>query len=145
MAGDPFAGHYGVLMGALDLVAMVAEVITWLAFGLGLACLLLAVILRLVDGTWEPTDAFVVDGESGTSTIRWFAEGEFHQRHLSSDERAHVTEPDEQPAFYRRHDPDRLRLERVRPIRRVFATLTIVLLGVGVVATIVSVIVTLIG
>ncbi|HKH08590.1 MAG TPA: hypothetical protein VKA62_06520 [Agromyces sp.] len=132
-------------MDALDLVSMIAEVITWIAFGLGGACLLVAVMLRLVDGTWEPTDAVVVDGESGLSTVRWFAEGEFHQRHLSAEERAHVTTPDDQAAFYRRHTPDRLRLERVRPIRRVFATLTIVLLGIGAIATVVSVIVTLVG
>jgi len=132
-------------MGALDLVSMVAEVITWIAFGLGGACLVVAVMLRLVDGTWLPTDAVVVDNESGASTVRWFAEGEFHQRHLSPEERAHVTAPDEQPAFYRRHTPERLRLERIRPIRRVFATLTLVLLGIGAIATIVSVVITLLG
>ena len=132
-------------MGVLDLVSVVAEVITWIAFGLGFACLLIAVILRIVDGTWLPTDAVVVDGESGHSTVRWFAGGEFQQRHLSPEERAHVTVPDEQPMFYRRRSPDRVRFERVRPIRRMFATLTLVLLGIGVVATLVQVVITLLG
>ena len=65
--------------------------------------------------------------------VRWFAGGEFQQRHLSAEERAHVTVPDEEPMFYTASQSDRLRFERAADRRRVFVTLMLVLLGIGVV------------
>ena len=104
--------QYGRVMGSLDLVSLVAEVITWIAFGLRRRVpARRRRSLRLVDGTWLPTDAVVVDGESGRARVRWFAEGEFHAA-APEPRRARARHgPDEQPVFYRRRTPDRLRFE----------------------------------
>ena len=94
-------------MEASEVVSVVTEVIGWIALAGGLGCLLLALLIRLADGRWLRTEAVVLDQEHG-STVRWFAEGAFHQRRLSDDERAHVENPEEEPAYYRKREPDRL-------------------------------------
>ncbi len=87
----------------------------------------------VADGRWLRTDAVVVDQEHG-STIRWFAEGAFHQRRLGDDERAHVMRPDEEPAFYRQREPDRLRLHEPPQGRRIIRILGFVLLAIAAIA-----------
>jgi hypothetical protein len=84
-------------MGAAEVVSVVSEVIGWIALGGGVACLLLALLIRVADGRWLRTEAVVIDGDEG-SVVRWFAEGAFHSRRLSSEERAHVLHPAEEPA-----------------------------------------------
>ncbi|QAY72291.1 hypothetical protein ET445_02010 [Agromyces protaetiae] len=126
-----------------DVVSGIAEVIGWIALSVGVLCLLIALLIRLVDGRWLPTDA-VVTGGGGTpgqldpdslpALVRWFAGGEFHERELDEQEFAHVVNRDEQPAFYCERDPGHVRLNE-RPIgRRILRTLGIVLASIGVVA-----------
>ena len=117
-------------MGAAEVVSVVTEVIGWIALGGGIACLLLALLIRIADGRWLRTDAVVIDGDDG-SVVRWFAEGAFHSRHLSSEERAHVVHPEEEPAYYKQREPDRLRLHEPPVGRRVIRTLGFVLLAVA--------------
>ena len=124
-------------MGSLDVIALVGEVVAWITLSGGGLCLLAFAFARMADGTWEPTDAVVVDGAGG-ARVRWFAEGEFHERGLEPDEHHHVTGTDTQPAFYRRRTPDRLRFEADSPVPRLLGTLAVILLGIGVVATVVS-------
>lgn len=116
---------------------MVAEVIGWIALGGSLAFLLLALLIRIADGRWLRTEAVVVDQEGG-STVRWFAEGAFHQRRLSSDERAHVLRPEEEPAYYKEREPDRLRLHDPPAGRRILRTIGLVLLAVAAIAGVVG-------
>ena len=120
-------------MGAAEIISVVSEVIGWIALGFGLACLLLALLIRIADGRWVRTDAVVVDYEEH-SVIRWFAEGAFHSRILGSEEREHVTHPDEEPAYYKQRDPDRLRLHEPPAGRRVVRNLGLVLLGIAALA-----------
>ncbi|MDF2573601.1 MAG: hypothetical protein K0S05_513 [Agromyces sp.] len=124
-------------MDAAEVVATVAEVIGWIALGGSLGCLLIAVLIRLADGRWLPTDAVVVDQEHG-STVRWFAEGAFHQRRLSEDERAHVIDAEEERAFYREREPDRLRLHEPPAGRRAVRLVGLVLLAIAGTAGLVS-------
>lgn len=124
-------------MDASEVVSVVAEVIGWVALGGGLGCLLLALLVRLADGRWLRTDAVVIDQEHG-STIRWFAEGAFHQRRLGADERAHVNRPDEEVAYYREREPDRLRLHEPPHGRRVIRTVGLILLGIAALAGLVG-------
>ncbi len=126
-------------MGAGEIVSVVSEVIGWIALGGGLACLLLAMLIRMADGRWLRTDAVVVDYEEH-SVVRWFAEGSFHSRILGSEEREHVTRPEEEPAYYKQRDPDRLRLHEPPAGRRVVRNLGLVLLGIAALAGLVGLI-----
>jgi hypothetical protein len=131
-------------MEASEVVSVVTEVIGWIALGIGLACLLLALLIRLADGKWLRTEAVVIDQEHG-STVRWFAEGAFHQRRLSDDERAHVANPEEEPAYYRKREPDRLQLHEPPAGRRIIRWLGIVLLVIAAIAGLVNLVLMLVG
>ncbi|MCD2443523.1 hypothetical protein LQ757_14675 [Agromyces sp. SYSU K20354] len=131
-------------MGAAEIISVVSEVIGWIALGGGLACLLLALLIRMADGRWLRTDAVVVDFEEH-SVVRWFAEGAFHSRILGSEERDHVTRPDEEPAYYKQRDPDRLRLHEPPAGRRVIRNVGLVLLGIAALAGLVGLVVMFVG
>ena len=131
-------------MEASEVVSVVTEVIGWIALGIGLGCLLLALLIRLADGRWLRTEAVVLDQEHG-STVRWFAEGAFHQRRLSDDERAHVENPEEEPAYYRKREPDRLQLHEPPAGRRIIRWLGIVLLVIAAIAGIVNLVLMLVA
>lgn len=130
--------RYRWRMGAQDVVSVVSEVIGWIALGAGLACLLLALLIRIADGRWLRTDAVVIDHEEH-SVVRWFAEGAFHSRILGPEERARVTRRDDEPepAYYKQRDPDRLRLDPPHG-RRVVRDVGFVLLGVAMLAGLVG-------
>lgn len=131
-------------MEASEVVSVVAEVIGWIALGGALLCLLVALLIRLADGRWLRTEAVVVDQEHG-STVRWFAEGAFHQRRLGDDERMHVVRPDEEVAYYKEREPDRLRLHEPPTGRRVIRMVGLILLAIAAVAGIVGLVLMLIG
>ena len=61
-------------MGVLVVIALVGEVVAWITFVGGALCLLAFAFARMVDGTWEPTEAVVADGPAGRC-VRWFAGG----------------------------------------------------------------------
>ena len=135
---------YRVLMDASEVVSVVAEVIGWIAIAGGLGCLLLALLIRLADGRWLPTEAVVIDQEHG-STVRWFAEGAFHQRRLSDEERAHVRRPEEEPAFFKEREPDRLRLHEPPPGRRVIRNVGLILVAIAAIAGLIGLILMFVG
>jgi hypothetical protein len=130
-------------MDGAELTSVVAEVIGWIALAMALGCLLVALLIRVADGPWRRTDAVVVDEESGGSTIRWFAEGSFHERRLGAGERAHVVNPDEEPAYYKEREPDRLRLHEPPVGRRIILTIGLIMLGIATVAGVLGLVVTL--
>lgn len=130
-------------MDSTEVVATVAEVIGWVALGGSLCCLVFALLIRLADGRWLPTDAVVVDQEHG-STVRWFAEGEFHQRRLSDLERAHVVDADEERVYYREREPDRLRLHEPPAGRRAIRVVGLVLLAIAGMSGLTSLVLTLV-
>jgi hypothetical protein len=131
-------------MEASEVVSVVAEVIGWIALAGGLACLLLALLIRIADGRWVRTQAVVIDQEHG-STVRWFAEGAFHQRRLGDDERAHVLRLDEELAYYRQREPDRLRLHEPPHGRRIIRIVGFVLLGIAALAGFIGLVLMLLG
>ena len=138
----PHRVRYRVHMEAWEVVSVVSEVIGWIALGGSLLCLLLALLIRLADGRWLRTEAVVVDQEHG-STVRWFAEGAFHQRRLGDDERAHVMRPDQEVAYYKEREPDRLRLHEPPAGRRIVRMVGLILLAIAAVAGIVGLALTL--
>ncbi|WP_022891169.1 hypothetical protein [Agromyces subbeticus] len=132
-------------MGEWEVVSVVAEVISWFALGAGLVCLLLALLIRVADGRWLRTEAVIIDGDDGGSIVRWFAEGGFHSRSLSLEERAHVTHPEEELAYYKQREPHRLRLHEPPVGRRVIRIVGMVLLGIAVIAIILGFVLMLAG
>lgn len=124
-------------MGVLIVIALVSEVVAWITLVGGGLCLLAFAFARIADGTWEPTEAVVVDVPDGRR-VRWFAEEEFHERALDDEEREHVEPGESQPAFYRRRTPERLRFERESPVPRMLGGLAVILLAIGLLGTIVS-------
>lgn len=131
-------------MGVLVVIALVSEVLAWITLVGGGLCLLAFAFARIADGTWEPTEAVVVDVPGGRR-VRWFAEDEFHERDLDHEEREHIEPGESQPAYYRRRTPDRLRFEADSPVPRLLGGLAAILLSIGLVATIVSTVAGLIG
>lgn len=131
-------------MDGAELTSVVAEVIGWIALAAALGCLFVALLIRLADGRWTRTDAVVVDDESGAA-IRWFADGSFHERRLGAGERAHVVNPDEEVAYYKEREPDRLRLHEPPLGRRIILTIGLMMLGVAIVAGVVGLAATLLG
>jgi hypothetical protein len=131
-------------MGVLVVIALVSEVVAWITFVGGGLCLLAFAFARIADGTWEPTEAVVVDVPDGRR-VRWFAEDEFHERDLDDEERAHVEPGESQPAYYRRRTPDRLRFEADSPLPRMLGGLAVILLGIALLTTIISTVAGLIG
>ncbi|MCK8608242.1 hypothetical protein [Agromyces sp. C10] len=124
-------------MGVLVVIALVGEVVAWITFVGGALCLLAFAFARVVDGTWEPTEAVVADGPAGPC-VRWFAGGEFHERPLDEEERQHIQPGESQPAYYRRRTPDRLRFQPDSPLPRALGGLAAILLSIGLLATIAS-------
>ena len=131
-------------MEAWEVVSVVTEVISWIALVGGLGCLLSALLIRLADGRWLRTEAVVIDQEHG-STVRWFAEGAFHQRRLSDEERAFVRDPEEEPAFFKEREPDRLRLHEPPPGRRIIRNVGLILVGIAAISAIVNLVLMLVG
>ena len=136
--------RYRVLMDGAELTAVVAEVIGWIALAAALGCLFIALLIRLADGRWLRTDAVVVDDEAG-ATIRWFAEGSFHERRLGSGERAHVVNPDEEAAYYKEREPDRLRLHEPPVGRRIILAIGLIMLSIAALAGVLGLAMTLLG
>ena len=57
---------------------------------------------------------------------------------LSDEERAHVRHPEEEPAYFKEREPDRLRLHESPPGRRIIRNVGLILIGIAVVAGIVG-------
>ena len=131
-------------MEAWEVVSVVTEVISWIALAVGLGCLLSALLIRLADGRWLRTEAVVIDQEHG-STVRWFAEGAFHQRRLSEEERAFVRNPEEETAFFKEREPDRLRLHEPPQGRRIIRNVGLILVGIAAISAIVNLVLMLVG
>lgn len=144
MASTPPAGRYVWHMNAADTISVITEVIGWFALAVGLTCLLLALLIRVADGRWLRTEAVVIDGEGG-SIVRWFTDDGFQSRVLSADERAHVTRPEEEPAFYKEREPYRLRLHEPPPGRRVIRILGFVFIGIAAASAVIGVVLMFVG
>jgi hypothetical protein len=118
----------------LDILAIIVEVLSWVGLGAGIPLFVVALILRAVDGQWHEVEIEVVESTRGgqPAVARWFAEDELRERPLTRDERHAIRDPDSATGYAGRNG--RLRFERHSAPARVFWVLSLVLLGVGVVA-----------
>ena len=120
---------------ALDAVV---EIFSWVGIGLGALLAGVALVIYLFDGTWLPVRAVVEESEHGR-LVRWFDEdGRVNEARLSHDE-AHALEgKDMADIFYRRGADGRMRLTQRSPLVRAVVLLAMGLIGLGLVALIVS-------
>src|SRR3954470_15934617 len=120
---------------ALDAVI---EIFTWVGIGAGILLALVALIVRLADGTWLPARAIVEHGDD-SSLVRWFDEdGGVNAAHLNHEQAHELAGKEMADIFYRRGRKNRMRLTHGSPAVRAIGLLAGGLLALGIVATIVS-------
>jgi len=123
---------------ALDAVI---EIFTWVGLGAGVLLALLAVVLLLADGTWLPARAVVEDVDGGR-VVRWFDDqGGVNEAPLSPHDEAKIGSADMADIFFRRGSAHRMRLTRSSPVVRFVSLLAAGVLGLGVLAFILSIVV----
>jgi len=123
---------------ALDAVI---EIFTWVGLGGGLLLAFAAVFLLLADGTWLPARA-VVEHVDGGRVVRWFDDdGGVNEAPLSAHDEAKIGAADMADIFYRRGAANRMRLTRSSPLVRFVSLLAAGVLGLGVLAFVVSIVV----
>ncbi|MEV7769574.1 hypothetical protein [Microbacterium sp. NPDC086615] len=126
------------MSNALDAVI---EIFTWVGLGGGTLLALLAVVLLLADGTWLPARA-VVEEVDGGRVVRWFDDhGGVNEAPLSAHDDAKIGSADMADIFYRRGSAHRMRLTRASPVVRFVSLLAAGILGLGLVAFVLSIVV----
>jgi len=120
----------------LDAFALVGDVMSWIGLAIGLPLLIVAMMIRHLEGEWIPIEIAVID-RSGTSTARWFAGGDFHERPIRRHEHASGGEG-WVDGFIRANDPSRARIGDPPDPRRILRTVGVAFTSVGVVGLIVS-------
>lgn len=124
-------------MELLDSAGAIGELVSWLGLLLGLPFLVVSWALRLRDGDWLPVEVVVVPVPGG-AIARWFAGGDFHERHLGQDERDRLGEGDHQPAYVAERRPWRMEVEPHSPAARTMRIIGLVLVVLGLVGLAVS-------
>lgn len=120
---------------ALDAVV---EIFTWVGFGAGALLAGVALIAYLFDGTWLALRAVVEVTDRGR-VVRWFdEEGGVNEAPLSADQDQAIGPGDWAEIFVRRGSRNRMRLTRRSPLVRSIGLLAAGLVGLGVVAIVVS-------
>lgn len=116
-------------MQFLDTLALVGEVLSWIGLGIGLPLLIVAALVRLVEGSWLDIEIAVIDRD-GSLFARWFAGNDFHERSLRRAE-SRFAEAGWGRGVVSANNPDRARLGEPPHLRRVTLTLGIVFTSVG--------------
>ncbi|MGL3150980.1 hypothetical protein ACSS7Z_11545 [Microbacterium sp. A82] len=122
-------------MSPLDALAAVGEVLSWIGLGAGIPLLIVAGMIALAEGRWEPVDIAVIERD-GEAIARWFAGGDFRERPLT--QRENVTDGWHE-GFVSVRSPGHVRMTAPM-LRRLLATLGIVFAGVGIIGLVVSMI-----
>ena len=126
------------MSNALDAVI---EIFTWVGLGGGAVLALVAVVLLFADGTWVPVRAVVEDVDGGR-VVRWFDDqGGVNEAPLSPHDDAKIGSADMADIFFRRGSVHRMRLTRSSPVVRFVSLLAAGILGLGVVAFVLSIVV----
>lgn len=126
------------MSSAQDIIGIAAELFTWIGFGGAALGFLGLLIVRASLGKPISSEAALAETEDGTQ-LRWLADdGLLRSRALTDDEASEASDPDELLVYYRRRTPDTVELQPVDHAERVLRLLGFILLGVGVLATVVS-------
>lgn len=123
-------------MQALDTLALVGEVLSWIGLGIGVPLLFLGLLIGSIEGPWRSIEIAIIERD-GSVFARWFAGGDLHERPLR---RSESVPPDAGWAMgvVSANDPARARVGEPPHLRRVLLTLGSVFAGVGAIGLIVS-------
>jgi hypothetical protein len=131
----PYAKDGGAVPQVIDALA---EIFSWIGFGVGALLAGVALIMYLFDGTWVPVRAVVEASEHGR-LVRWFDEdGGVGEAHLTHEQEHHIGDAEMADIFIRRGSRNRMRLTQASPAVRAVALLAVGMLGLGVVALVTS-------
>ena len=114
------------------------EIFSWVGFAVGALVAGVALLMYLLDGTWLPARGVLEVTEHGR-IVRWFDEdGGVNEAHLSHEQERELAGKDMADIFYRRGARGRMRLTQGSPAVRAVAYLAVGLIGLGVLAIVVS-------
>jgi len=118
-----------------DAIDAIAEIFTWIGFGLGVVLAVVALIMRLADGTWVRTQGVVDDGPHGR-LVRWFDDhaGGVGAAYLTHDQERRIGAAQTVDVYVRPGRHDRMRLTPGSPAVRAVWLLAAGLLALGVLA-----------
>lgn len=121
-----------------EVLGIAAELFIWIGLGGAALCFIILLLVRAVQGKSVSSEGVLAESDAGTQ-LRWLADdGLLRSRPLTEAERAEVTDPDELLVYYRRRSPDTVDLQPVDHAEGVLRMLGLILLGVGVLAMIIS-------
>jgi hypothetical protein len=127
----------------MDRVGEIAELFTWLGFLTGVAVLLIALVVRVLEGSWRTARADVahIDGDV---QLEWVgADGEVSRRFVDEDEREAIGTAATVVVHYRKDRPLQAYLDKRTHGSRVLVLLGVILVCVGIVASIAQLLVLL--
>jgi hypothetical protein len=123
----------------LDIIGLIAEVFVWVGLVLGAVCLLVLLVMRTFGGRWIEADGVAVT-EAGETRLRWMSLHGLHERFLDPDDRHLVNPSAPIRLYYSQRDPSRIRFDAVGHGERTLRLLSWLLLGLGLVALVVSIV-----
>ena len=125
-------------MSTQEVIGVAAELFIWIGLGGAALCFGILLLVRAVQGGQVTSEAVLVETPAGTH-LRWLAEdGMLRSRPLADFEEQHASNPDEVRVYYRRRSPDTVELQPIDHAEGVLRLLGLILLGVGVVASVAS-------
>ena len=126
-------------------IGLILELLTWVGFGIGVLLLVGYLIARAARAAWVETDAVVV-AEGSELRLRWLSDDrELFERLVEPDERALIGDRDHCEIRYSRFSPWKSRLKADSRAVRALGILTVVFVGIGVVASVASIVVLFLG
>lgn len=121
-----------------EAIDALAEIFSWIGFGVGALLAGVALIMYLLDGTWVPVRGMVESSPHGR-VVRWFDEdGGVGEAHLTHEQEHHLGDADMADIFVRRGSRNRMRLTQGSPAVRAVALLAGGMLALGVIALVTS-------
>ena len=123
-------------MSALDAIAGIGEVLSWVGLGLGIPLLIAAWIGKLCDGTWVPAELVRIGGAG--RTVRWSVAGKGYERELTPVEADRVGDSENPTAYVRARRPASMRLDPFHPGVRATYLIGLALSGAGLLSLAVS-------
>ena len=117
-----------------------AEIFSWVGFGIGALLAGVALIMYVFDGTWVPTRAVIEHSPDGDGRLaRWFDDaGGVGEARLTHEQEHRIGDADMADVFVRRGSRNRLRLTQRSPAVRAVALLAVGMLTLGLVALLTS-------
>lgn len=119
----------------------ILEIFTWVGFGGAVLFGLLALIVRIADGSWVPAQVVIAD-DPGGRIARWFGhEGRVGAARLTHEQDHALDGRETADVFVRLGPHDRLRLTRSSPLVRLLSWLAVGFAALGILSATSSLIV----